>query len=161
MEDKKLPNTMPRPEGPCPCGSAIPFGHCCEGYHQGKPAPTPEALMRSRYSAFALGNTDYLRDSWHSSTRPASITPDHHALWKRLVIISTHTQGDTGQVHFRAVFLERQCWQVLEENSRFLREDGHWRYVDGQPTLHRLNPGRNDPCPCGSGQKLKKCCLGT
>ncbi|MFM0874673.1 YchJ family metal-binding protein, partial [Klebsiella pneumoniae] len=47
----------------CPCGSGDPLDDCCGRYHQGHPAPTAEALMRSRYSAYGLGLVDYLRDT--------------------------------------------------------------------------------------------------
>ena len=142
----------------CPCGSGRPLADCCGRYHRGEPAPSPEALMRSRYSAFALNLTDYLRETWHSTTRPASLPPDDATRWRRLEILEHEEQGDTGRVRFRATFLEGRRWGVLEEASRFMREAGRWYYLDGTPTVSRLKPGRNAPCPCGSGRKLKGCC---
>lgn len=119
--------------------------------------------MRSRYSAFVLGLSDYLLATWHSSTRPAVLAPDSDTAWKRLVIVNAEPALEvSGQVHFRAFFYElghgRKRWHVLEEVSRFVKEQQRWWYVDGTPTLTRLKPGRNDLCLCGSGRKLKVCC---
>lgn len=142
----------------CPCQSGLDYAHCCQPLHQGKPAASPQALMRSRYSAFALAKTDYISSSWHHSQRPAtlSLTPDEQ--WLALEIIHSEENGDIGAVHFRATSKDRQGVSVLEERSRFVRENGHWYYLDGTPSVTALKPGRNDPCPCGSGKKFKKCC---
>ncbi|MDR5902264.1 YchJ family protein [Halomonas icarae] len=142
----------------CPCDSGKPLDACCGRYHAGEPAPTPEALMRSRYSAFALNLTDYLLTSWHPDTRPVSLTADDTTHWLRLQVVSSGEQGDEGWVTFRATFREGHQYGVLEEASRFRREAGHWRYLDGQPTVSRLKPGRNEACLCGSGRKFKRCC---
>ncbi|MFW3613376.1 YchJ family protein [Billgrantia antri] len=142
----------------CPCGSLLPLAACCGRFHAGEPAPTPEALMRSRYSAFALGLHDYLRGTWHESTRPATLDLDDGTRWVRLEVLDHGQDGERGRVHFRATFHEGRRWSVLEENSRFVREAGRWYYLDGTPGVTRLKPGRNDPCPCGSGRKFKGCC---
>ncbi|ERS81768.1 YchJ family protein [Halomonas sp. PBN3] len=142
----------------CPCGSGLPLADCCGRYHAGEPAPTPEALMRSRYSAFALQLTDYLLSTWHPSTRPSMLERDEATAWKRLEILDSGEAGESGWVHFRATFREGRRWAVLEERSRFVREAGHWTYLDGTPVVERLKPGRNAPCPCGSGRKAKACC---
>ncbi len=143
----------------CPCGSGATLSACCGRYHAGEPAPTPEALMRSRYGAFALNLTDYLLATWHPSTRPASLAPDATTQWVRLEVLDRDERDDTGRVHFRATFREGRRWAVLEEASRFVREAGRWYYLDGTPSVTRLKPGRNDPCPCGSGKKGKACCI--
>lgn len=145
----------------CPCGSGTAYADCCGPYHQGAPAPSPEALMRSRYSAFALDLRDYLLSSWHASTRPASLAADDTTHWVRLEILGSQAAGDQGRVHFRATFREGRRWAVLEEESRFLREAGRWYYQEGETSWQRLKPGRNDPCPCGSGRKFKACCGGS
>lgn len=147
----------------CPCGSELMLNNCCGRYHQGTDAPTPEALMRSRYSAFALGLSDYLLATWHPTTRPAELAPDPETRWKGLVIVNAEPAlKESGQVHFRAFFYEqgrgRKRWHLLEEVSRFVHEQQRWWYVNGTPTLTRLKPGRNDLCLCGSGRKLKGCC---
>ncbi|MCE8015273.1 YchJ family protein [Halomonas sp. MCCC 1A17488] len=142
----------------CPCGSGRPYAACCGPCHGGEPATTPEALMRSRYSAFVLGLDDYLRDTWHASTRPTALDLDASTRWVRLEVLDHGQDSDGGRVHFRATFREGRRWGVLEEDSRFVREAGRWFYVDGKPAIERLKPGRNDPCPCGSGRKFKSCC---
>ena len=150
----------------CPCGSHLTLEQCCGRYHQGGLAPSPEALMRSRYTAFVLGLNDYLLATWHPSTRPAELDLDADTEWKSLSIVTAEPPRDSsGYVHFRACFYAQGAqggvqkgWHVLEEVSRFVNEQQRWWYVDGTPTLTRLKPRRNDPCLCGSGRKLKVCC---
>lgn len=149
----------------CPCGSQLTLDKCCGRYHHGAVAPTPETLMRSRYSAFVLELNDYLLATWHPSTRPVELTPDAETEWKSLSIVgAARPLESTGYVHFKAYFYGRgraqKGWHVLEEVSRFVKEQQRWWYIDGTPTLSRLKPGRNDPCLCGSGRKLKACCGG-
>ena len=143
----------------CPCGSGKSLADCCARYHAGELAPTPESLMRSRYVAYIEQRMDYRRDTWHPDTRPARLDPDTETQWRRLEIVQSGTDVDRGLVHFRATWRAGKQWGVLEESSRFVRENGRWLYHSGDVIQHNLNPGRNDPCPCGSGGKLKKCCL--
>ncbi|KZX76350.1 zinc chelation protein SecC, partial [Alcanivorax sp. HI0011] len=103
--------------------------------------------MRSRFSAFALKNTDYIAQSWHLSQRPPGLNLDDDPQWLALEIIASGEEGDTGWVHFRATSKDRQGLSVLEERSRFVRENGHWYYLDGTPSVIPLKRGRNDPCP--------------
>ncbi|WP_146874437.1 YchJ family protein [Halovibrio variabilis] len=143
----------------CPCGRDETLENCCGRYHQGEPAPTPEALMRSRYSAFSLGLSDYLLATWHPTTRPAKLALDPNTRWKALTIVAAEPPSTTtGYVHFRACFYELGHWHALEEASRFIDDQKRWWYVDGTPSLTRLKPRRNDPCLCGSGRKFKGCC---
>lgn len=142
----------------CPCQSGQAYADCCQPLHRGAAAGSPEALMRSRYSAFLLGLDDYIQQSWHPSTRPAPQRDSAASPWKRLDVLSASAEGDRGAVHFCATGCEHGDWFQLEENSRFIREAGHWFYLDGECQHRRLQPGRNDACPCGSGRKLKKCC---
>lgn len=142
----------------CPCGSHRPLGDCCGRFHAGTPAPTPEALMRSRYSAFALGLREYLRDTWHPGTRPSTLDLDPETCWVHLEILDHGKAGERGHVHFRATFREGRHWGMLEEKSSFLHEAGRWYYLNGMPEISRIKPGRNAPCPCGSGRKFKSCC---
>jgi SEC-C motif-containing protein len=98
-------------------------------------APTAEALMRSRYSAFAIGDPDYLLHSWHPDTRPPSLTLDPARRWVRLEILATTGGGllqDEGTVEFRAHYLQTTHTGVLHESSRFTKVDGRWVYVDGE-----------------------------
>lgn len=142
----------------CPCCSGQSYGECCYNLHHGQQAPTPEALMRSRYSAFAVEDADYLSATWHSQTRPQNLTlePDTH--WLKLEILDSSEKGDEGKVSFVATFREKQEWLRLSETSSFIRESGRWYYLDGNASFETFKPGRNDACPCGSGQKFKKCC---
>lgn len=142
----------------CPCQSGDSYSECCQPLHAGAPASSPEALMRSRFSAFALGNADYVKNSWHRSTRPANLSLDEGERWMGLTVIEATQNGDQGSVHFKAVSRDSEGFSVLEETSRFVQENGYWFYVDGIPHVFPLKPGRNDPCPCGSGKKFKKCC---
>lgn len=149
--------TLPS-DSACPCGSQLPYGQCCQPVHQGQPALSPEALMRSRYSGFVLGLSDYLRQSWHPTTRPAHLDLTDSPDWVALQVLSSGQQGDSGNVHFRAIYRAGDGFGYLEEASSFVREDDHWFYVSGETSEGALKPGRNDPCPCGSGRKFKTCC---
>jgi SEC-C motif domain protein len=115
---------------PGPCGSGAALGACCGRLHAGEPAPTAEALMRSRYTAFVLGDEAYLRRTWHRSTRPRRLDVGSDAGWAGLEIEATELGGpddDEGVVVFRA----RHRDGVLAERSRFRREAGVWFYLDG------------------------------
>jgi SEC-C motif domain protein len=144
----------------CPCGSGLGYPDCCRRCHQGEPAAAPEALMRSRYSAFVLGLTEYLQDTWHSSTRPKTLGLSGSPQWTSLQVLSASAQGNKGQVHFRAIYQAGSGWGYLEEISNFIRESGRWYYLAGKTQEGELKPGRNDKCPCGSGRKFKACCAG-
>ncbi|TJZ78480.1 hypothetical protein FCG67_10600 [Rhodococcus oryzae] len=118
----------------CPCLSGETYERCCGRFHSGAAeAPTAEQLMRSRYSAFAVGDADYLRRTWHPSTRPARLTLDPDQRWTRLDILG-HTGGgllDTeGTVEFEAHYVHSGQRDSLREHSRFVREDGRWLYLD-------------------------------
>ncbi|MCA5891844.1 YchJ family protein [Isoptericola sp. NEAU-Y5] len=121
----------------CPCSSGDTYGACCGPLHRGeRTAPTAEALMRSRYSAFAFGDTAYLRDTWHADTRPRSLELDPHQEWRGLDILATRAGGpfdDAGEVEFVARFRDTASRERgrLHEVSRFVRSDRRWSYVDG------------------------------
>lgn len=124
--------------GHCPCGSGQAYCDCCGPLHDGTVvAGTAEALMRSRFSAFARGRADYLLSSWHPGTRPKALDLDEQITWRRLQIVDTEAGGaddDTGIVEFRAQYLQHGQRHILHERSRFRRtRDGSWRYVDGDP----------------------------
>ncbi|WP_327313981.1 YchJ family protein [Streptomyces sp. NBC_01235] len=118
----------------CPCGLPEPYEGCCGRYHAGTGgagAPTAEALMRSRYSAFVKGDSGYLLRTWHPATRPERLDLDPGMRWTGLEILATadgsafHT---TGTVEFRASYRGG----ALHERSRFERVAGAWVYVDGE-----------------------------
>ncbi|MHA7648654.1 YchJ family protein [Mycobacterium sp. ML4] len=119
----------------CPCGSADSYADCCRPLHIGeRGAATALALMRSRFSAFALGDADYLLLSWHPRTRPQRLHLDSDVVWRRLQIVDTEAgaQDDTtGVVEFRAQYVRHGSRRMLHERSRFTREKGRWLYVDG------------------------------
>ncbi|WP_406071369.1 YchJ family metal-binding protein [Streptomyces sp. NBC_01020] len=125
----------PAADAPCPCGLSAPYGECCGRFHSGQSAaPTAEALMRSRFSAFAVEDGAYLLRSWHPETRPPRVDFDAGQRWRRLEILATtggtafHT---TGTVTFRAHYTFRGEPGELREHSRFERYEGAWVYVDG------------------------------
>ncbi|RMI12888.1 YchJ family protein [Cellulomonas triticagri] len=122
----------------CPCLSGLPYDECCGPLHRGeRTAPTAEALMRSRYSAFAVEDAAYLRTTWHPRTRPAELDLDPGTSWLRLDVVATSAGGpfDTaGTVEFRAFFRHAEGRGALHEVSRFVREGGRWLYVDGDAT---------------------------
>ena len=124
------------PAEQCPCGSGVPYTQCCAPYHTGTAtAPTAEALMRSRYTAFALGLSDYLLATWHPDTRPADLTPDTPPLrWLGLVIHAHHAgqaTDTTGTVQFTARYKAGGRAGRLTETSRFVRLAGRWVYLEG------------------------------
>jgi SEC-C motif domain protein len=121
---------------PCPCGTALPYADCCGRYHGGDQhlqAPTAEALMRSRYSAFVLDLRDYLLATWHASTRPAELEPNPPGLKWLGLEVKKSAQQDAGHATVEFVARSKLGGRAhrLHETSRFVREDGRWFYVDG------------------------------
>ncbi|MFB7885574.1 YchJ family protein [Microbacterium sp. NPDC056057] len=120
---------------PCPCGSGDRFDGCCAPALRGTPAPTAERLMRSRYTAFVVGDAAYLHDTWHPGTRPAELTLDPDQRWTGLEIVGTADGGEgdrRGVVEFRAAWRHGRDRGVLHERSRFVRQGERWWYLDGQ-----------------------------
>ncbi|MGY2083356.1 YchJ family protein [Blastococcus sp. SYSU DS0539] len=126
-------STRPTPRR-CPCGTGLPYAECCGPRHDGSaPAATAEQLMRSRYSAFAVGDAAYLLASWHSTTRPPSVELDPGVRWTGLDVLATTGGGllaAEGTVKFRAHWRSGGESGDQHEVSRFAREDGAWRYLD-------------------------------
>ena len=129
---------MSRPkkqETECPCASGEELPNCCGRYLSGEAAaPTAEALMRSRYSAFALGESDYLLSTWHPQTRPSRVRLDPEQKWIGLSIKGREAGlvGDEcGVVEFVARFKVAGKGHRLHERSRFENIDGRWYYLDG------------------------------
>jgi SEC-C motif-containing protein len=156
----------------CACGSNKEYANCCEPYITGKKnAPTAEALMRSRYSAFAKGELDYVQKTHHPDTRndldmEGVKSWALNSEWLGLEILEKEAGAENdseGKVEFRCRFNFNGSEQTHHELSTFRKSDGVWYFVDGvmrNNTFRRAAPkvGRNDPCPCGSGKKAKKCC---
>lgn len=153
-----------RPFAPnCPCGSGNTLDQCCGRYHAGTPAPSAELLMRSRYSAYVLGLVDYLQ----ATTLPVQQTGldmdgmrrwSLDSTWLGLEVNESAVLGgkpEHARVTFTARWHDQAGEHVHQERSAFVQCDGKWYFID--PTVP-LKAGRNDPCPCGSGSKFKKCC---
>jgi len=146
----------------CPCGSGLEYSLCCQPYLRAdRYAPTPSQLMRSRYTAYVMQEADYLVTSWYPQTRSPTLKSDISGSfatthWLGLTVYETADGRDEneGFVAFVARFEEQGVESAIIERSRFLKENGQWYYADGM----RPQFGRNDPCPCGSGKKFKKCC---
>ena len=131
----------PRAAAACPCGSGAPYSRCCRAFHlRTDDPPTAEALMRSRYSAYAKGLDAYLHHSWHPDTRPAAVELDARHRWIGLTVVSTSAGGPddaTGTVEFVAAFeIDRGLGArrgELREVSEFARlgtdERNRWVYV--------------------------------
>ncbi|MBQ0720752.1 MAG: hypothetical protein KBT88_09595 [Gammaproteobacteria bacterium] len=120
----------------CPCTSGLPPVQCCQPLlNNEQPAETAVALMRSRYSAYTLGDESYLLRTWHSTTRPAQLDLNNNQQnWQRLKIIDStagRADDDSGEVEFVAIYKIKGRAERLHERSRFGREDQQWRYIDG------------------------------
>lgn len=156
----------------CACGSNKSYETCCAPYIQGqKKAPTAEALMRSRYTAYTVHEIDYIEATHDPETREqfdrkVAKAWSEQTDWKGLEIKSTEAgRADDleGTVEFVAKFAINGQDQTHHELSFFEKKEDQWFYVDGKTVkipVTRTSPklGRNDPCHCGSGKKYKKCC---
>lgn len=160
-------------EESCPCKSGKPFGECCGPVIAGAAkAETAEALMRARYTSYVTGDVSFLRSSATEAVQKefdeeASKSWSAAAEWHGLEIIATEkgqAGDDEGVVEFRALYSANGEFCNHHEVSRFVREKDGWKFDDGElvpdKPVVREEPkiGRNDPCPCGSGRKYKKCC---
>ena len=156
----------------CPCGSGLDYDACCGAIISGqRQAATALELMRSRYTAFARQEIDYLGTSMLPETRD-TFDPDsarqwsEQSEWRGFDVVRTEAGGpddDTGIVEFIAHYSIQGTEVPHHEVSQFRRVGGTWYFVDGKEVSvpdRRESPkvGRNDPCPCGSGEKYKKCC---
>ncbi|MET0764484.1 MAG: YchJ family metal-binding protein [Blastococcus sp.] len=119
----------------CPCGTGLPLTECCGRLHDGTAtAATAEQLMRSRYAAFAVGDRGYLLATWHPTTRPRTLELDRGVRWTGLDVIAStggSLLGAEGTVEFRAHYVVDGASGAQHENSRFVRDGGQWRYLDG------------------------------
>ncbi|MGN0855751.1 MAG: YchJ family protein [Kiritimatiellia bacterium] len=160
-------------EESCPCNSGKTFGTCCGPVLDGLVrAETAEALMRARYSAYVTEHIQFLRTSAVRAVQEefderTSTLWSRSAKWHGLEILRTEKgqPGDTtGVVEFRATYTANNEFCNHHEIATFVREPDGWKFEDGQlvgekpVTRDQPKVGRNDPCPCGSGRKYKKCC---
>ena len=159
-------------EDDCPCGSGNLFKECCDLFITGEAqAPTAEKLMRSRYSAFVVEAPEYIYETHDPATRDEVDLNEirawsENSYWEGLNIVATEAGEEsdtTGKVEFVAHYTAGEKENHHHEVSTFTKKDGRWYFTDGvlvNNTYRREAPkvGRNDPCPCGSGKKFKKCC---
>ncbi|MCP4716181.1 MAG: YchJ family protein [Deltaproteobacteria bacterium] len=157
----------------CPCGSERGYAECCEPLIKGeRAAETAEELLRSRYSAYSKTEVSYIVKTTHSDhlkdTDEASIRAwSENSVWEKLEVEAASAGGpdDTeGTVEFYAHYTEKGARKIHHELATFKKVDGTWYFYDAEPVRPKqyVRPepkiGRNEPCPCGSGKKYKKCC---
>jgi len=150
----------------CPCNSTLNFIHCCQPAINGKsPAKTAEALMRSRYTAYAIGDAQYIFDTYATKQKTVITLANiqegiDQNKWVKLVIQPSDNATVQNIVEFSAFYLVDSQLYEMRESSNFIKEGNVWRYVDGTIIRHEkiLSVKRNDNCPCDSGKKFKKCC---
>jgi len=157
----------------CPCGSGAEYEKCCGIYIQGGILPpTAEKLMRARYTAYTRGEIDFIMDTHEvekgeeEASRKATEDWSKGSVWQGLEILKTVKGGESdteGTVEFKAHYMVDRARHSHHEISRFEKKEGKWIFIEGQEVnrpVKRDEPkvGRNDPCPCGSGKKYKKCC---
>ena len=156
----------------CPCDSGFEYKFCCEPYITGvKDAPSAEALMRSRYTAYVVKAIDYIVETCSKDEKDKVDVKQtrnwsERSNWQGLKIISTEKgspQDSEGIVEFEATYEMDGLKEVHHEKGRFKKQEGRWLYIDGDvvpKTVVRVGPktGRNEPCHCGSGRKYKHCC---
>ena len=157
----------------CPCGSGRGLTDCCGPIIAGDvAAPTAEVLMRARYTAYTQAAVDFLLDSLHPEFRDEHDADSvrewaENSEWHGLEILATDDGGDgddTGTVEFACEYTYDDEHRRHHELASFARHEGAWYFTEGEPVrpqpFVRDEPkvGRNDPCPCGSGRKFKKCC---
>ncbi|MGL1902684.1 MAG: YchJ family metal-binding protein [Fibrobacterales bacterium] len=157
----------------CPCGSELEYTACCEPYlNREKEAPTPEALLRSRYTAFTKADVKYIMKTIHPEKKSEFNENEikdwsQNSEWIDLKITATdkgEAADDIGYVSFLARYKQRGKVQNHGEISTFKKVDDIWYFFDGESAKQETfirdeeRVGRNDPCSCGSGKKFKKCC---
>ena len=125
------------PDGLCRCGSGRPYPACCQPWHNGRPAPTPEALLRSRYAAYALGKAAYIMRTTHPDSPHWQ---RETAVWQRDILAFCRQTDFIGLqilvvgedwVTFRAILRQGEQDASFTERSRFARHQGMWKYVAG------------------------------
>lgn len=156
----------------CPCGSGKELKVCCKPYISGsEKAPTAEALMRARYTAYSQVEVDFILKSHDSKTRD-EISRDDTKAWAEgsewlgldvVRIVKGLEDDKEGMVEFKAIYKQNGIKYTHHEEAKFIKKLGSWYFEDckiiNKPVIRDgAKIGRNDPCPCGSGKKYKKCC---
>ena len=157
----------------CPCGSELEYDKCCQPVIGGeRQAATAEELMRARYTAYTRVEMEFLQASVHPDFRQDEDGDGardwaENSQWHGLEILSTErgsADDDEGRVEFVASYTYDGQDKQYHEVASFRRSEGAWHFTEGTPGVQkpvvREEPktGRNDPCPCGSGKKFKRCC---
>jgi SEC-C motif-containing protein len=146
----------------CPCGTKKSYHKCCGIFHNGSQNPlSAEELMRSRYSAYALKNLTYIKNTMTGKAALGFSLPEaerhqNYGSWLGLDVMNSlndKKNPDHAFVEFRALHNFKGTMSVLHELSEFTRIEGCWFYIDGETK----KGSRNDLCPCQSGKKFKKC----
>jgi SEC-C motif-containing protein len=170
MPDTTAPKTPDDAPKACPCGSGKLFSECCGPVLSGtRKAATAEELMRARFTAHATRDFGFVHRTYRPTSRqPYVPDPDGPTTeWTRLVV-HNHSIGsgpNTATVEFSAYGIEGGAEHVLHEKAEFMRVGDEWLYTrplrEGPAPFRETakKPGRNEPCPCGSGKKYKHCCL--
>jgi len=155
----------------CPCGSTLSFDACCQLFiTQIQKPTTAEQLMRSRFSAYALRNAQYIFDTYGISQQSKQSVTDiqtwaDECTWLALVI----HESTEDLVEFSAYYIADNTLCELRERSKFTLEKGLWRYIDGKITVNDelAKIKRNELCPCNKyptawsakkNKKFKHCC---
>ncbi|MDP3705319.1 MAG: YchJ family metal-binding protein [Legionellaceae bacterium] len=153
----------------CPCGFGVEYSLCCEPYLLGSKLPqSPEALMRSRYTAYSKAKIDYIKRTMKDKAsvgfqEEGAKKWANRVRWVGLHLHKTFQESPSkGFVEFTATYVDGEKLQLMHELSEFRYEGGQWFYVDGTPLeTQRTSPvsriARNTPCPCGSQKKFKNC----
>ena len=159
--------------GICPCGSDLEYSICCEPVIRGeKNAETAEQLIKARYSAYVKAETDFLFESIHPEKREGHDDVEtrkwaEKSVWHGLEIIQCEGGGkddERGEIEFVANYSQSGKRAKHHEHATFVKSDGKWYFEDGvgvapaQVVREGVKIGRNEPCPCNSGKKYKKCC---
>lgn len=152
----------------CPCGLNRDFDDCCGPIIAGAPAPTAESLMRSRYTAFVKRTLDHVErthapEVFNDFNRAEAERLAEECEWHGLEISRATETGDTAEIEYVMRFRREEQDITQTASSCFRRDHGQWLYVSSSVNPHitqlRVTKvGRNDPCPCNSGKKAKKCC---
>ncbi|MBA6416509.1 YchJ family protein [Colwellia sp. 6M3] len=156
----------------CPCGLELTYAQCCQPLIMATTSSnSPEQLMRSRYSAYATKNAEYIYLTYAKASQLEQSIVDieqwaAQTKWLKLVIHNASEyqknkiNKESAQVEFSAFYQHQgQIWQ-MRENSNFVIEDNAWRYLDGEVSDSKvlIKPKRNDTCFCQSNKKFKQCC---
>lgn len=163
----KNPNMNKVCYGVCPCDSQKNYLSCCEPFITGKQNPeTPEALMRSRYSAYTMANIDYIKETMRDNALVGFHELDakrwaKRVNWIKLKVLKSDIESSgIGYVEFKASFVDGSHLESIHEKSEFIFEKGRWYYIGGQhlPTADTEQMiSRTMDCPCGSRRKFKNC----